>query len=380
MKTFYKNLKPLPIAYKYVWLTVLILILLSLSESYFTFRLIVHFDSYPWLRKILINVTDYGTWGLLIPFIYNSLPRIEDYRERKLQILSSQFFYLLMYLGLQMAISSALMYTPLYFLRQAPFAYADTMPFFPDLVLNILESMILYLPQEVIARFIEYAVIAGIFMAIDYYQKYQRKTLEVSKMEVELGNARLKALKAQLNPHFLFNALNSISSLIDQDQKSAQTMISRLGDLLRQVLYEKTVHMIPLRQELDYVRSYLDIEEVRFGDRLKVVYKMDPKSLDHLVPSFILQPLVENAIKHGFAGTIENVEVHLISELAKDKLLLEVRDNGMGINEENSNPEGVGLQNLKLRLEQLYGNKGRFSLIPLDKGVNAKVEIPISLI
>ncbi len=377
MKTLYKNLKPLPIAYKYVWLTLLILSLLSLSESYFTFRLIVHFDSYPWLSKILINLTDYGTWGLLIPFIYDSLPQIESFRQRRVQVFTSQFLHLLKYTALQIIISSILMYTPLYFKGLTPFTNSDSMPFFPDLVVGFLEFWVRYLPQESIARFIEYGVIAGIFMAVDYYQKYQRKTLEINKMEMELSNARLKALKAQLNPHFLFNALNSISALIDQDRKAAQTMISRLAGLLRQILYEKPVHMVSLKQELEYVKSYLDIEEVRFGDRLKVIYEMDHKSLEYQVPSLMLQALVENAIKHGFSKTSENVEIQLTSLLLEDKLLLEVKDNGKGIMEENVNPEGVGLQNLKLRLKQLYRDKARFNLISLEKGVVARIEIPL---
>lgn len=355
----------------------MVLTLLSLSESYFTFRLIVHYDGYPWLRKILINISDYGTWGLLIPFIYSSLPAIEDFNDRRFQILSSQFFYLILYLSIHILFSSILMYTPLYLLQEYPFHNIQSMPFYPDLVLGFLDLYVSQIPQELIARFIEYAVISGVFIAFNYYQKYQRKTLEMSKMEVELSNARLNALKAQLNPHFLFNALNSISALIDQNGKSAQTMISRLAGLLRQILYEKPVHLISLQQELDYVKSYLDIEEVRFGDRMNVVYKMDGSTLDHKVPSLMLQPLVENAVKHGFSKTTEMVEIQLSSWIDDDKLIIEVKDNGKGVLAENINTEGVGLKNLEMRLEQLYGAEAKFELISLQKGVAATAVLPI---
>ncbi len=193
--------------------------------------------------------------------------------------------------------------------------------------------------------------------------------------------AHLGALRRQLDPHFLFNTLNAISSLVERDPKGTRRMIARLGELLRFSLEGADAPEIPLRQELELVRRYLDIMQVRLQGRLAVEIDADARTLDLLVPSMILQPLVENAIKHGIEHLSHTGQVRIETRLDGEALVLRVQDNGPGVggpagDEETARP-GVGLRNTIARLEQLHGAAGRFRLVPHDSGgMMAEVHIP----
>ncbi len=220
-----------------------------------------------------------------------------------------------------------------------------------------------------------YFVLVGIFIALEYYKQYQAKLNE-------LNNAQLNALKMQLHPHFLFNTLHTISSLIDENTKHAQTMVSKLGFLLRSILEQNQKHTITVKEEIEYIRSYLDIEEVRFQDRLKVVYDIDEDSIDALVPNLILQPIVENAIKHGFSKKTDECTIQVCAKVAGEKLMLVVEDDGKGVKDKSvlENGNGIGIKNVRDRLIKLYGDNQTFELIPGDeKGVTAKIIIPLKM-
>ncbi len=207
-----------------------------------------------------------------------------------------------------------------------------------------------------------YWVIVSVSHAFDYYRQMQERELRAAELEKRLAQARLQTLQMQLNPHFLFNSLHAISALVHKDADLADQMITRLGDLLRYALESTDAQEVPLRQELDFLRRYLEIEQTRFGDRLAVRLDIAPGTLDALVPNLLLQPLVENAIRHGIEPRAKPGRIELRSRHESGQLKLEVRDNGVGLSPGRELREGVGLSNTRARLRQLYGERHRLAL------------------
>jgi signal transduction histidine kinase len=207
-----------------------------------------------------------------------------------------------------------------------------------------------------------YWVIVSVSHAFDYYRQMQERELRAAELEKRLAQARLQTLQMQLNPHFLFNSLHAISALVHKDADLADQMITRLSDLLRYALESTDAQEVPLRQELDFLRRYLEIEQTRFGDRLAVRLEIAPETLDALVPNLLLQPLVENAIRHGIEPRAKPGRIELRSRCENGQLKLEVRDNGVGLSPDRKLEEGVGLSNTRARLKQLYGDRHRFAL------------------
>ena len=197
-------------------------------------------------------------------------------------------------------------------------------------------------------------------------------------MESRLAKARLQALRMQLNPHFLFNTLNSIASLV-HDQPQAEEMIEALSDLLRLTLSAPERHEVTLREELHFLDRYLLIEQMRFGKRLQVEKQIDVSVLDSMVPILILQPLVENAVKHGIERQIAPGLVQVFAQRSGAALRLAVIDNGRGLASSGNGKikEGVGLSNTRARLKELYQGKGSLELRPRDTGgLIAELKLP----
>jgi two-component system LytT family sensor kinase len=196
---------------------------------------------------------------------------------------------------------------------------------------------------------------------------------KLESQQVLLTEARLAALARQINPHFLFNTLNSISTLVRLNPDQARTM---------RRLLRKQENVTALREELAFIDDYLSIEMVRFGDKLKVEKKIDPETLDMPVPSMLLQPLVENSIKHGLSGKIEGGHVRIESSKSHGMLLIAVEDDGVGIPEERLATlfeQGIGVSNVNERLQVLYGNQFRFTVLSrLGEGTRTEIEIPVS--
>jgi two-component system LytT family sensor kinase len=193
-----------------------------------------------------------------------------------------------------------------------------------------------------------------------------------------LLQARLQALSSQINPHFLFNTLNSISSLIRLDPEQARTMVTRLARIMRQRLRSPD-HFTPLGSEIEFLDDYLSIELVRFGSKLRVVKRIDPAAADVLMPSMLLQPLVENCIKHGISGKVEGGTITLSARRLGSRLIMEVEDDGSGISETDLPlvfSKGIGVSNVKERLQVLYGRDYRFE-IDSREGFGTRIEIEI---
>jgi two-component system LytT family sensor kinase len=215
-----------------------------------------------------------------------------------------------------------------------------------------------------------YATIVGIWHAIDYYQRLAERERQASELAVRLAQARLQALRMQLHPHFLFNTLNGIAALNYEDPKAANRMLSRLSELLRMTLDEDGAQEVSLRKEVEFCRRYLELEEIRLGERLTVSLEIAPEALDAKVPSLLLQPLVENAIEHGIAPFAAPGRLSISAQKANGRLRLTVRDSGPGLSaiQPSGPPRGIGLSNTRARLVQLYGDNHTFELRNTEEG------------
>jgi len=235
-----------------------------------------------------------------------------------------------------------------------------------------------------------YWIILAVQYAFGWYGRYEERKQEAlrlelrsSQLESQLVQANLNALKMQIQPHFLFNTLNAIMVLVRQQKgREAEEMLSRLSDLLRCVLDDVNAHEVPLRRELEYLQLYLAIEQVRFRDRLKVEVAWDPEVLDAAVPHMILQPLVENAIRHGIGRSSTAGNVRISAHRANGMLEMKVEDDGPGLvagGKEQSH--GIGLANTRARLNKLYGDAAHLSIEDRAQGgVAAIVALPCNLL
>ncbi|MFH2001737.1 MAG: histidine kinase [Planctomycetota bacterium] len=216
------------------------------------------------------------------------------------------------------------------------------------------------------------------YNGIVYYRGYREREIITSRLEKQLAQSQLKVLKMQLHPHFLFNTLHAISTLMNRDVETADRMICRLSDLLRLSLMNIELQEVPLQQELDFLKCYLDIEQMRFGDRLVVERRIDTEVMDAYVPNLILQPIVENAINHGISRIASTGRIVLAARREEDLLVLDVYDNGPGLTDDSAfGALRVGLANTRARLAQLYGGRGGITFItPEQGGLMVRLNIP----
>jgi len=221
--------------------------------------------------------------------------------------------------------------------------------------------------------------VLAIHQAIKYYRKYRERELTTSQLEARLAQSRLQVLKMQLHPHFLFNTLNAISELIYKDPESADRMIMNLSDLLRMSFENLEVQEISLKQELEFLEKYLEIEQMRFHDRLRVEMQIAPETLGASVPNMVLQPLVENAIKHGIAPRSSGGKIDIEATRSNGDLKISVVDDGLGVpfGDTENLADGVGLSNTKRRLRHLYGEAHHFELgVSGRSGLRVDLTIP----
>ncbi|HET6892750.1 MAG TPA: histidine kinase [Pyrinomonadaceae bacterium] len=239
----------------------------------------------------------------------------------------------------------------------------------------------------VVANFSEgigiYMLIALISYAFSYYRRFREGQLRTLQLEAQLSQAQLQALKMQLHPHFLFNTLHSISALLNKDPESARKMITRLGDFLRLTLENSGSQEVTLQQEMEFLSCYLEIERIRFQDRLMTRIDVAQQALDAKVPNLLLQPIVENAIRHGIAPRSTPGLIEIEAKQRNGTLRIQVRDNGPGLpthrTSENLLKRGLGLANTETRLERLYGSEHLFDLSNKpDGGLVVTMEIPFN--
>jgi two-component system, LytTR family, sensor kinase len=235
-------------------------------------------------------------------------------------------------------------------------------------------SAFLYLDWEMMT----YWALVGVSHAVLYYRESRARAVRAAHLETRLIEAQLAALQQQLHPHFLFNTLHAISALMHKDLPAAERTLMQLSDLLRITLEHLGHHQVPLEAELSALSKYIQIEQVRFADRLVVGFDVDPVTLDVPVPSLLLQPLVENAVKHGVARRAGPGHIDISARRDGDKLLLEVRDNGAGLSEDalTALQKGIGVSTTRARLQHLFGADFRFEFHRLPQGLAVVIALP----
>ena len=221
-----------------------------------------------------------------------------------------------------------------------------------------------------------YWIVAGGSWLLAYYRRSRERDMRAARLEARLAQAELQVLKMQLHPHFLFNTLHAISALVHEDPEAADRMLSQLGDLLRTTLAASEAQEVPLGRELEFIDRYLEIERQRLGDRLRVDRDIDRAALESLVPSLLLQPLIENAIRHGIAPSAAGGTIRIQARCESGALRLQISDDGEGCDPAGLQP-GLGLANTRARLAQLYGAAHRFTITgAAGAGVQVDLTLP----
>ena len=224
-----------------------------------------------------------------------------------------------------------------------------------------------------------YFAVLGVQHATAYFLEARERETQAARLSAQLAEARLGALRMQMQPHFLFNSLNAISVVVrDRDTATALRILEQLSEMLRRVMRSDRPREVTLADELDFVRQFLGIEQMRFSDRLQPVFDIDPALLSALVPEFLLQPLVENALRHGLAKRVTATLLRIEARREGDELVLRVVDDGPGPDGTAAEPgEGVGLGNTRERLATLYGERARLELVRTSEGgAAATVRLP----
>jgi two-component system, LytTR family, sensor kinase len=313
-----------------------------------------------WSDALLINFTFYLIWGALSPLVLWLSRRYPIRGE-------ARWRHVALHVGIGIAFAAAhLLLTELPFelfrrIRgsEVPFGAALWFSFRNNFHVNILT----------------YWAIVAVRHLRDYDQGLREKELVASRLREELARAELGALRMQLHPHFLFNALHSISALVHTDPMRADAMLVRLSDLLRRSLEKRSLSEIPLGQELDFVRGYLELAEMRHGERLRAEMHVPSSLLTALVPTFVLQPLVENAVVHGVEPSADPCRIVVRARPVRDRLVLEVEnDLSPQAGDSRRRGGGIGLASVRSRLEQLYSGIGRVEL-DVDPGVRAVARV-----
>jgi signal transduction histidine kinase len=212
--------------------------------------------------------------------------------------------------------------------------------------------------------------------ALYYYRGLREREAQTAILTAQLAQAQLQALKMQIHPHFLFNTLNSIAALLHKDVEAADRMIAKLGDFLRLTLKRSDAQIVDFEQELEFLKCYLDIEHIRFQDRLTVEMDIDPHALTAMIPNLILQPIVENAVRHGVARQTDPGHISIRARRQGARLIMSVEDNGPGL-KPSSNGSGIGLSNTRARLEQFYGSDFSFQIAnSAGRGATVTLDVP----
>ncbi|HWN99530.1 MAG TPA: histidine kinase [Blastocatellia bacterium] len=318
-----------------------------------------------WRRIFALELSYAYVWAALTPLVLFLAHRFPVVRERWLRNLLIQIFASVV-IGFGTRVFHDLMFINLISDPKRSFSLVK-------LLLNV------YLIFDYGAMI--YWLIVLITYVFDYYRRYRGGEIRATRLEAQLALSQLQALKMQLQPHFLFNTLHSISALVYKDAEAADNMIARLGDFLRLTLENEGAQEVSVQQELEFLKCYLDIERIRFRDRLTVRFKIDPQVLDARLPNLILQPIVENAIKHGIAPQTSAGRIEIEASRLNGLLHVQVTDNGSGLQPNGDSgmiiKEGVGLANTQARLQQLYGNDHRLDMINTTQGgFSVILEIP----
>ena len=320
---------------------------------------------WPW---VLMQLPRWGMWALCTPLIFAAAHRFPFRRDR---LARSIWTHVLIALALAGTIE----------LLWLQMSLALQMYIEPEVMARMRANWAEVYSGAVLSRMLSgaftYVAVLGVATTLGYHRRFRERELRAAQLEAQLALAQVQALKMQVHPHFLFNTLHAITVLIREDPTAATRVVTRLGDLLRLTLSRATTAQVSFRRELEILTLYLEIERMRFHDRLEIEYDVEPATLGALVPDLILQPLVENAIRHGVSPNAGTGRIVVRSRRDGDWLLLEIRDNGAGLPEGARPRDGIGLATTKARLERLYGDRQELTLGNLpQRGCAARIRIP----
>jgi sensor histidine kinase YesM len=315
-----------------------------------------------WGRALAVNIPFYYLWALLTPLLIRLARRFPMTRGRWGVSLAVHVPLSLVITAFQLVAANALLF-PADFLPGRGRASAVTDFFRMNYHANLLT----------------YWIVVGLVWAYDTSRSAHQRELVASELKRRVVEAELSALQAQLQPHFVFNTLHAIAALIVRHPESAERMLVDLADFLRLTLQNARKETVPLSEELDFLQRYVRIEETRLMDRLTVELDVEEQALGAEVPNLILQPLVENAIRHGIAPRPGPGRVDVRARREGERLILEVADDGRGLPQNAVPSEGIGLSNARERLRHLYGEAGSLELIPLARGLSVTLTLPFRL-
>ena len=328
------------------------------------------YTHYNWIKEISTTFFTFYMWFVFTPVIFWFGKKISFDNKEKL----------VRNLAIHLILSFVTVVTYLFITSPKLLMYPEKYPNI-GIFEHFLDRLYLYTHFELIV----YWAILGVGASLDYYKKFRERESEASrlllrstKLEAQLAKAQLDSLKMQLHPHFLFNTLHAISALMKKNPTRSRRMIARLSELLRSTLEITDRQTISLKEEINLTKLYLEIEQERFGDKLQVNINIAPEEFDVAVPSFILQPLIENTIKHGIKNLKETAVIEIKTEKENNKLKIFVIDNGKGFPTDKTlqSKDGIGLSNTKNRLKQIYDERQEFKTYNSEKG-GATVEISI---
>lgn len=334
-----------------LWLIIAAACLVPASLNSFTAYLNARVTGRTGWVEVTFAASLWLIFGLLTPIPYALARRFPLRRARIVRTLSAHLAGALL-MSLCWTSAGVLLSLPL--VRRPP-----QVPFLRYYASSVLTNLTLCL-------FLYFAVLGSVY-AFSYYREARERESQQARLAAQLAEARLSALRMQLNPHFLFNSLNAITVLVrDRNTQGASRMLELLSGVLRQVLQSGKRQEVTLDEELQFIEKYLMIEQVRFSDRLQVRWSVEAEVLDALVPEFILQPLVENAIRHGTAKRSEDGLIEIAARACKDRLVLSVKDNGPGYHP--ASDTGVGLANTTARLANLFGERAELRMLDAEEG------------
>ncbi|MBL7951634.1 MAG: histidine kinase [Flavobacteriales bacterium] len=360
-----------PIRYRTILITAGVLATLFLFQAYmhhYVYADLKNMGEFSWWREAPVPYLNFLFWALLCPLVYSILKRWPFQSKPFLRTIMIHVGFSLLIATVHEVITSAIYYGILFHIgdfdlsdpTNRSWAYSALAP-------------------AIFSRTMEYWVLMGVVVALENVRQQREEHEQFLQLKSELQITQLNALKKQLQPHFLFNTLNGVSALVGRDPDGARRMIGRLGHLLRASLDGERQQKVRLVQEVDHVGNYLGIEAVRFRDRLSVVYDVPEELGEAMVPSMILQPLAENAIKHGLDVQDESVRITLLARRSNGSLLLSVVDDGRGCPDAELALErgGIGLRNVRERLRSLYGDRASMKASsPADGGFRVDLSIP----
>ena len=313
----------------------IVFVVATFTALYFAAQAHLH----PYLKAplgsaLIVNFTYYWLWALATPVVILAAKRFRFESGAWVRSIAAHIVVSLALTAVQLVLAEAVL--ELLGKREMPFWSQVRFSFFTNF-------------QSAVPT---YWLILFAYLAFDYYAKFRDREVRSAQLAAQLSQAQLQALKMQLKPHFLFNTLNSISSLMYTDVQAADEMLVKLSEFLRLTVDRELEQEVPLGQELEFVRRYLEIEKVRFEDRLQISFDIEQQAEDARVPALVLQPLIENAIHHGIGSRPGGGSIAVTANREEDRLHIRVADDGVGASETH---ERIGLANTRARVEQFFG-------------------------